>query len=221
MFSIKEAISFGWHKVKDNLWKVVGIMVVSLIPSVVSQIFGAIMEHTESTILTILLALCWIAVYVVSFIVGIALMKLMLRIHDGEMPSPKELFSTYGVFWKYIGVNIIYGLIVIGGFILLIVPGVIWCIKYSFAPILVIDKKMRPMEAIRESGRLTAGSKGKVFLFGIVSMLVVMLGYIALFVGSLVSIPVSMLAWVHVYRSLESEKGLLNNENLTTNTASV
>lgn len=109
----------------------------------------------------------------------------------------------------------------IGGFILLIVPGVIWCIKYSFAPILVIDKKMRPMEAIRESGRLTAGSKGKVFLFGIVSMLVVMLGYIALFVGSLVSIPVSMLAWVHVYRSLESEKGLLNNENLTTNTASV
>lgn len=221
MFSIKESLNYGWQKVKTNFWPIVIIMIVAAIPTIVGQILGSIMESTSSTLAVILAFILLLAVYVVSFVVGIGLMKLMLRIHDGEMPKPKEIFSAYGVFWKYLGVNIIYGLIVFGGFILLIIPGIIWSIKYSFAPLIVIDKKIRPMEAIRESAKLTQGVKPKLLAFGLISALVAFVGYLALFVGSLVSIPVSILAWIHVYRTLQKRLTPTTNESLTTNTASV
>lgn len=221
MFSIKEALSFGWHKVKNNFWPIILIMIVTAIPTMAGQILSRIMESTDSTILLIVGFVLSLAVYVLSFIVGIGFMKLMLRVYDGEMPQPKEVFSAYGVFWKYVGVNIIYGLIVFGGFILLIVPGIIWAIKYSFAPLIVIDKKIRPMEAIRESAKLTQGVKLKLLGFGIVSGLIAVVGYLALFVGALVSIPISVLAFVYVYRTLEKRLAPTTDKSLTTNTASV
>ncbi len=202
MFSIKEMIGFGWQKTKGNFWKVLGFMVIALLPSAIIEILNYVNDKTDSLSFAVLLFLLILAINILSIILSIGLLKVLLRMHDGENPSAGEIFSSYDVFWKYIGVSILYGLIVIGGLILLIVPGIIWAIKFSFAPIIVVDRKIGPIAALKESGLITNGYKWKLIAFGVVTGLIMLLGYLALLVGSLVSIPITIFAWIHLYRTL-------------------
>ena len=105
-------------------------------------------------------------------------------------------------FWKYVWTNILYTVIVTIGFILLIIPGIIASLMFGFAMYLVIDKNMSPEEALSESRRITNGHKWDLLLLGLLILGINIVGFLALIVGLLVSLPVSMLAMVHAYRTL-------------------
>lgn len=99
-------------------------------------------------------------------------------------------------------------MIVAGGFLLLVVPGVIWGLKYGYAGFLVVDRKLDPIEAIRESGRLTQGEKGQLFKLGLLLFCVNLLGAIALMVGLLVTIPTTVIAAAYALRHLQARAEL-------------
>jgi uncharacterized membrane protein len=84
----------------------------------------------------------------------------------------------------------------------LIVPGIIWAIKYFPMLYLVVDKGKGPAEAFSESATLTQGVKGQLFLLGILFFFINLLGFTALFVGLLVTVPMTMLASAYIYRHL-------------------
>ena len=48
-----------------------------------------------------------------------------LRLSDKENAGYADLFSCFPLFFKYLIGSILYGLIVIGGLLLLIIPGII------------------------------------------------------------------------------------------------
>lgn len=202
MFSIREAVKVGWNKMKNNFWKVVGLMVVMILPSLVMQLAGTVSEDA-GLVTSIFFFLFFVGLYVVTLIIQIGGTKLFFRISDGESPELKEAFSAYGIFWKYIGTSILYCLIVLGGLILLVIPGLIWLVKYSFAPLLVIDKGLSPKVALKESGVMTHGIKWRLVGLFLVLGLVTILGYLAFGVGILVSSPVAIFAYIHVYRKLQ------------------
>lgn len=79
-------------------------------------------------------------------------------------------------------------------------------IRLMFAEYAVIDKKKGPIEAVKESFRISQGSWWKIFLFGLTLAGINILGALALLVGLLVSIPVSSLALVHAYRVLSKSE---------------
>jgi hypothetical protein len=60
-------------------------------------------------------------------------------------------------FWPVFWVSIVRALIVIGGLILLIVPGVIWALRYSFTTQAIVVEGKRGREAFRRSKELTQG----------------------------------------------------------------
>jgi uncharacterized membrane protein len=94
------------------------------------------------------------------------------------------------------------------GFVLLIVPGIIFGLMFMFATFIVIERELGPIDALSESHRLTRGYKWPLFGFVLLLLLVNVLGLLALIVGLLVSIPVSTLAFVHAYRTLGGRPGL-------------
>ena len=101
-------------------------------------------------------------------------------------------------------------LVVLGGLILLIIPGIIWAVRFSFSFYIVVDTKVGPVIAMKESYAITKGKFWKLLLFWIVVGLVNLLGLICLGVGLFVSVPVTTLASVYVYRWLSQRKaGLL------------
>jgi len=58
----------------------------------------------------------------------------------------------------------VYGAVVFVGFLLLIIPGVYWSLKYGQYRMLIVDKNLGIFESIKESGRITEGYKMKILV---------------------------------------------------------
>jgi len=143
--------------------------------------------------------------WVIQLIMDIGFHKIFLLLHDGQDARVEDLFLHYKLFWKYLGTSILLALAIMVGLVLLIVPGVYWGLKYSFALLLVVDKEMSPLEAFRESAKITEGIKWKLLGLVVLIALINILGVIAFGVGLLVTIPLTAFAFVFVYRRLSHE----------------
>ncbi|MEK7116658.1 MAG: hypothetical protein AAB837_00645 [Patescibacteria group bacterium] len=195
MFSIKESLKFGWEKFKANLE-------ISLLTTLLMVAVGSL-TGKEDMVLGWLFAF---ALVVFLIIIRIGYTKIFLRIHDGESPKFTEIFQEYKTFWRYLGVSILMSLAVLGGLILLIIPGIIWAVRFSFSPIIVVDTKLGPVASMKESYAITKGSFWHLFFFWIVLALVNLLGLILFGVGLLITVPLTVLATVYVYRELSKAK---------------
>jgi len=204
MFSIKESVKYGWQKCKEHLKLVLFATFLVLAVSSVSGLGDASKGGYG-----INLSLFGIIVMIFLVIVKIGYTKIFLRMHDGENPEFVEIFDEYKTFWRYLGVSILWPLTVLGGLLLLIIPGIIWLVRFSFSPVIVIDNKIGPIAAMKESYAITKGNFWKVLLFWLSIGLINLLGFICLGVGLLVTIPVSTFAIIHVYRELSKLKASL------------
>ena len=99
------------------------------------------------------------------------------------------------------------GLLVFFGLMLLIIPGIIFAFKYMFVPYVIVDQEKPSIrEALRKSGKITKGVRFKLFLFSIISILVLFVGLLALGVGVIVAAIVLALATSHVYNILAQDE---------------
>ena len=217
-FSIKEALSFGWETFKKYPWFLIGVtLIVGVIPYVIQYLlqlpfqtaeqagfnFGSSYDPNESW--NPLMLIGTLASSLVSAYLTIGVIRISLKLLDSKKPEFADLYSAKAEeFIRYLIGSLLYGLIVIAGFILLIIPGIIFSLKYQYYSYLIVDKHLDPMEAIKQSGKITQGYKWKLFLFGIVVGLITILGFLALIVGILVAAPVTGLAQAYVYRKLAS-----------------
>ncbi len=209
-FTVGEAIRFGWETFKKRPWFFVGIYAfIGVVTSGFQMSFGAD-ENTQLTITgTFILTAIVLGVIaaVIQTLVKMGETNILLRAHDDvAVVSWRDMWMPEP-FWTYLFGTIVVGLIVFVGVILLIVPGIIFALRYMFVPYLIIDRKLSIGEALKESARITLGHKWQLLVLVLAIAGINILGVLALVVGLLVSIPVSMLATVHVYRKLEHAAG--------------
>ena len=138
-------------------------------------------------------------------ILGIGLFKIALSFCDERKPSIGTLFDGFDCFWRYLGTAILYLLIVLGGTLLFIVPGIIWAIKFSLAYYYVVDKGHGPIDALRSSARATDGVKWELFGFGMFCALIMYAGILCLGIGIFATIPTVIIAKALVYRQLSAQ----------------
>src|SRR3989344_2927339 len=180
--SVGESIQFGWETFKKRPWFFIGVVLAVVI---LSSILTSLAEENPRDLFAILVSL---AVLVIHIFIEMGLVSFALKAHDG--------------------VKILTGIIIVIGLILLIVPGVIAILTLLFATYLVIDRNLGPIEAMKESARMTKGHRWNLFLLILALLGINILGAIALLVGLLVSIPVSILAVAHAYRTLAGNAGV-------------
>jgi uncharacterized membrane protein len=145
-----------------------------------------------------------------------------LAAHDN--PETVELSALWHPhpFWKYLGLTILFAVIIVAVFLLgfslvtalgrdaglvvgvplLVVLAVILSLMLLFSGFLVIDRGLGPIQALKESHRITQGYKWTLFVLCLLLVLVNLAGLLALIVGIFVSAPVSLLALTHAYRVL-------------------
>lgn len=155
------------------------------------------------------LFLFWLLVFVFLTVIEIGYKKICLRIYDDENPKLAEMFQEYRIFWKYLGVSLLVSLVVFGGLILLVIPGIFWAVRFSFAPFIIIDTRSGLITAMKESYAITKGSFWKILLFWITVGLLNIAGVIPFGLGLLITIPMTTLASVFVYRTLSKNKAAL------------
>jgi len=201
-FSIGEALKFGWGGMKKHIGFFIALFVISTIIIAVLNSIQGWASYRDNFLVSFLAG---IVSWVIEIIIGMGIIKISLRIVRGENPGLGDFKFPLTAIGNYIIASILYGLIIFGGMILLIIPGVIWGIKYQYATFAVIDKKQGPVEAIRTSGRITKGSLWNLFLFGLACLGINLLGAIIFLVGLFATIPTTLLAGAFIYIKLSGE----------------
>lgn len=196
-FVKREAIDFGFKVAKNNFFFFISIFVIVIF---VNAILGYLTAGLSKQgpiidfILTIVRA-------VVGIIISMGFLNISLKFADGTKPKITDIFYTKP-FINYFLVSLVKTVIVAVGVVLLIIPGIIFGIRLQFATYLVIDKNMGISDALKKSWDMTRGKTINLFQFGILLFLVNLVGFLALIVGLLITIPLSMVATAYVYRKL-------------------
>jgi uncharacterized membrane protein len=199
-FSATDCIRFGWSTFKKRGWFLVGMTALMLVLSwVVGGIAGALDEGDASGLLGMVVN------FSLSTLLSMGFTAVMLKAHDMlESVEVSDLWHPKP-FLKFLAAELLTGLIIFVGLVLLVVPGIIAILTLLFTLYVVIDKGLGPIEAIKESARLARGHRWELLLLMLMVLVLNILGAVALFVGLLVSIPVTTLATMHAYRLLEAK----------------
>jgi len=198
-FEVGDAIRFGWEKTKANLNLVV---VLTLVAALATGLPSAIARGLQDSA-PALAGLFNLAGTVISLIIGVGATRISLRLHDGGTAAVRDLFAVEGpLLWRYVLASLLYVLIVAVGTVLLVIPGIIFAVRYIFYGYAVVDRGALPMESMAQSAAATKGVWWNVSLFGLVLILLNILGAMLLVVGLLITTPISAIAAAWVYRRL-------------------
>ena len=124
---------------------------------------------------------------------------IFLKAVRGEPFKVTDMFFAFQQIGQVIVANLLLGLIIGIGFILLIVPGIIFACKLAFVPFLVMDEKMTAVDAIRKSWEMTRGFSWTIFWMGLISCFIALAGLICLIVGIFPAIIWIELAFAGIY----------------------
>lgn len=208
--SVNACVSYGWHTFKSSPLIFIGVSVIILVANLIVRLIqggveflGAQAFGREAIVVLVLSTLVGIAL---SFLINLCKTAFYLRAHDTtDGLSLRALWHPYP-YLKYVGTSVLLGIIVLLGLILLIIPGIILGIIFGFALYLTVEEHLSPMEALKESARLTKGNRVRLFLLGLALLALNLLGLLLLIVGLFVTLPVSTLAVVHAYRTLRNQQ---------------
>lgn len=109
--------------------------------------------------------------------------------------------SDLGNFVKYIVTSLVALFITVIGFILLILPGFYFLLKYAFAPLVVIDENVGIGQALKRSGEIASGHMFALIGFYILSAVLLTLGALLAKIGFVLVYPFTLLAFVLLYTS--------------------
>ncbi len=173
----------------------------------------------------------YIILLIFGFIFGYLFILTALKVYNNEKLELSKISSYMqftNLFWNYVGGSILIGigfmiayLLILGSFaltihfrsiisllfiviaIVLSVFLVIYAIALSFWSYILIDQNKQIIESIKESYHITKGKKWKIF--GILLLLAILnvVGAVLLLVGLLVTIPMTILSFVFLYKKLE------------------
>jgi uncharacterized membrane protein len=210
-FSIVESLSYGFTKTKKFFWITLGLYILAYLVTYIVQFVGglALGAFVESGLWYILVAAVAVALmFYVPIMISLGWQRVSLAVLSGKAPALAYFLDAdnHQYFWRYIGTNILYTLIMLAGTLLLVIPGIVWAYTYMFSLLLVVDKNLRPTEALAASRKLVAGQRLNLFVWSLALFGVNIVGALCLGVGLLFTLPTSYYAWVYVYGKLSGKK---------------
>ena len=207
-FSISEALAFGWETFKKNVFFLIILVLIMAVANFgVSMVLGVLGDSAPAVILSNIVS------YVITVLVSLGATKIFIDLVDGKKPSYESLYNQFPLIINFFITQVLAGLAIFAGLLLLIIPGIYLAVKLSFASYLVIDKKLGPIDALKQSYEITKGNWWNIVFLGVVSGLITLAGALALLVGLFVAVPVVMLAYAYTYRKLSGGMGVTPAES--------
>lgn len=201
-FSIREAIRFGWHATRQHS----GVLFQAMLTLFALDIAGQIIERVLQG--TWLGALASLALMIADIILSAGFTVIALRLAEGHTARYRDILPPFAAVWPFFAASFVAAVATVLGLVLLVIPGIYITLRLSMARFAVIDHwaangKAGIMESLRHSWQSTRGHAWRLLGFFIVVVAINLVGFLALGVGLLVSVPVTTLAWAHVYIKLK------------------
>lgn len=196
--SLGGSFSYAWSKIfgKAFLILLVTVIIAGLLDGPVASVKWNLEDGDFGwPMLLIFPAIIFGLAYTILFVpvIDYGLQFLFLTAMRDEEADIKLLFEGFRS--KYLNIvlaNLIVTALVIMGFVMLIIPGIIIACRFAFVSYLVMDKNLDPMKAVEKSWHMTKGHGWTIFFMGITSIFLFILGIVACFVGVFIAI-----IWIH------------------------
>lgn len=207
-WTTKGLLAFGWEKTKEHFLFILGLIV------------GVVIIEAATS---------WIPVIktILSFLVTIAVVSVFLDIVHGHTPHYRDLlkpFRNYKITWHYFLGSlllvavlalslVIFALLFLTGIMpVQIIAGILLACVIIYATVrlqffryfIIENENMGPIEAFKESLHITKHSFWKLLGFLVVIISLNLLGLLALVIGLLFTIPISLIAYIKLYKELSS-----------------
>ncbi|HSX00121.1 MAG TPA: hypothetical protein VLH38_03740 [Patescibacteria group bacterium] len=168
---------------KTNMGVLIGLFFSPLIATiplfVLALSFAVSISHTSrSTSATagggfiIALLFVYLAVIIITTIVSIAIIAATTKAAEGEKLGYLEsLRMGLHHFWRFVGLGICTGALILLGLVLLIVPGLILMKRYFLAPYYLVNKNMGIAESMQQSAEDTKKYGGIWGLMGVLLLI--------------------------------------------------
>jgi uncharacterized membrane protein len=198
-FTIKEIVKFSRTSAKKNMSKFLLWFAIYLVLQLISSFFGYSAETGNISIVNVIIS---IVIYVAVMWLWLWYKNLSLRIVNEAKAKFSDVFVDFKKTIKYIWAFILVFFIIGAWFILLIVPWIIFSLKLSLVPYLILDKNMWPIEAIKTSWKMTKWFVGDIFILNILCGLINVLWFLVVLVWLLRTLPLFMIANAYIYKKI-------------------
>ena len=191
---IKKAINIFAKKEKALFLAQIYIPVaIFSIISVGQSFLPTSITNSNSLVIAIIMAALQILYLLTGVFVAIAgIIGLGKAVDDGELSVKKTFASAWKNYWVFLLLSIVLTLIYVFGFVLLLVPGLLFMVWFAFSKFIMVEKGLGLKESLLRSKTLVKGSYwkilGRLIIFGVFVMIVqVILSIIPYGLGSIVS----------------------------------
>ena len=130
---------------------------------------------------------------------GVGLGLLGIRRASGRDTPLSTLWEPYTMAIPLLIMFILMGVLIVGGLLLLILPVIYLAIAYSFAPYLIIEKRLGVWESLETSRKAITQYWWRYFGLMLVSALLIIAGIIPLFIGLIWVLPIVTIAAGEVF----------------------
>ncbi len=200
-FTATSCIKFGWETFKKRPWFLIGATALVLI------ILWGMSSLSRGMMGTSAYPLIELATIALSVLVDMGMVAFFLKAHDDVASLKLNDLWHPRPYWSYLAAVFLIGISTIIGFLLLVIPGIFLMLMWIFVKLLIIDRDLGPISAMKESARLTKGSRLELLLLVVFAIAINIVGAIFLLVGLFVTVPVSVIAAAHAYRTLSRKAG--------------
>ena len=213
-FEVMKCLSVGWAITKANLGQLllflvvmIGISIFVALPfEIAIAVLGGEFTSQEPLVqdgpAAILTVVSGLVQQLVGVFLGLGAIRFQLNHLRRSTPAISDLFTGGPHFLNAVIAYILFALAVVIGLVLLIIPGIYIMIRLAPHQILVVDRRMGPIEALKASWSITQGNVLSLIGLGGMGLLIVLGGTLALLVGLIWAIPTVYLAWVAAYHTM-------------------
>lgn len=214
-FSIRDVLSSSWQLYKQKPLYFIGLAIMPLLLVFVFQIvfngisYVALLPFSSAPkeVVGMVTGLFELNRNVLSWAINGTVSLMLLGVYLSHIrKQPKSIRETTSLALRrmipYGVASLLNGVLVLFGFLLLVIPGIILTLSLQFFSYFIIDRKAGIVSSLQDSWELTRGVKMKLLVFGLALAGLNAIGILLLGIGIVVTMPVSMLAGAMVYDRL-------------------
>lgn len=208
MPAVGSVYGFGWERMKKCF---LDLFLISIIVGVVLIPIGMIQSlDGRDTAGGVLLRIFAFAYWLLLFApIDYGSAFIFLKAIRDEPFEVKDMFLAFENYLNVVLAHLLVGAIIAIGIVLFLVPGIIFACRLAFVKYLVLDRGMDPVDAVKESWRMTTGYATEIFLMGLLAVPIGIAGLICFGVGIIPAVMWIRCAFASMYYAaskIEEEK---------------
>jgi len=204
--TISGSYSFAWHQLWKHFLHFFLITLIAVLfesPATIARDSG--MEISAGTVIVQILAVAYL--FLLFPIIKYGSNLLYLKGIRNEKMEIEVLFQGFKDNYLNIILAHLLKFAIVGiGFVLFIIPGIIFACRLAFVSLLVMDKHMEPIAAVEKSWEMTKGHGWKIFGMALLAIPIFVAGLICLIVGAFISYMWINAAFTALYHAIDLEE---------------